>query len=269
MHKLISADKGGMIMLEEMCNLENKTAVITGASSGLGVQFAKALSEAGAGVALVARREEKLKKVKEMLTQMGGKSEYYTADVTASDQVEECIHSIQRDFKRIDILVNNAGFATLEPTEEHNLDSWHKVIDTNLTGLFLFTKFAGQVMIEQKYGKIINISSMYGAVGNIFMPASSYHASKGAVNTFTRAIAAEWARHNITVNAIGPGFFPSEMTEEIIDSQGFMDFVKQQCPMERVGTEGELDGALLLLASDASSYITGQVIYVDGGWTSV
>ncbi|HDQ40042.1 MAG TPA: SDR family NAD(P)-dependent oxidoreductase [Desulfonatronum sp.] len=112
-------------MLEKLCNLDNKTAIITGASSGLGVQFAKALTKAGARVALVARREEKLKKVKEMLTQMGGKIEYYTADVTISDQVEKCIHSIQKDFGQIDILVNNAGFATLEPTEEHNLDSWH------------------------------------------------------------------------------------------------------------------------------------------------
>ncbi len=256
-------------MLEKMCSLKNKTAIVTGASSGLGVQFAKALVEAGAEVALVARREEKLKKVKDILTQMGGKSEYYTADVTKPDQVEECIKAVRRDFSRIDILVNNAGFATLEPTEEHSLDSWQKVIDTNLTGLFLFTKYAGRIMIEQKYGKIINISSMYGAVGNIYMPASSYHASKGAANTFTRAIAAEWAKHNITVNAIGPGFFPSEMTEEIIDNDGFMDFVRHQCPMERTGRDGELDGALLLLASDASSYITGQVVYVDGGWTSV
>lgn len=256
-------------MLEKLCNLENKTAIITGASSGLGVQFAKALTKAGARVALVARREEKLQKVKEMLTQMGGKSEYYTADVTESEQVEKCVHAIQRDFKRIDILVNNAGFATLEPTEEHDFGSWHKVINTNLNGLFLFTKYAGQIMIEQKYGKIINISSMYGTVGNVYMPASSYHASKGAVNTFTRATAAEWAGHNITVNAIGPGFFSSEMTEEIIESHDFMDFVKHQCPMERIGREGELDGTLLLLASDASSYITGQVIYVDGGWTSV
>ncbi len=256
-------------MLEKMCKLDNKTAIVTGASSGLGVQFAKALVEAGAGVALVARREEKLKKVNEMLAQSGGKCEYYTADVTVAEQVEKCVQSIHRDFSRIDILVNNAGYATLEPTEEHELDSWQKVVDTNLTGLFLFTKYAGRIMIEQKYGKIINISSMYGAVGNIYMPASSYHASKGAANTFTRAVAAEWARHNITVNAIGPGFFPSEMTEEIIEGHDFMDFVKRQCPMERIGRDGELDGALLLLASDASSYITGQVIYVDGGWTSV
>ncbi|WP_291319060.1 SDR family oxidoreductase [Desulfonatronospira sp.] len=254
---------------DSIFNLDNRTAVVTGASSGLGVQLATTLVEAGARVALVARREEKLKQVKNMLAQKGGQCEYYPVDVTDPEQVETCINKIRNDFSRIDILVNNAGYATIEPIEEHTLDKWHKVMETNVTGVFLFTKYAGKVMIEQHYGKIINISSMYGAVGNVFMTSSSYHASKGAVNTFTLASAAEWAGHNITVNAIGPGFFRSEMTENIIEDDEFMNFVKNKCPMQRTGKEGELEGALLLFASDASSYITGQILYVDGGWTSV
>lgn len=249
--------------------LKDKVAIVTGASSGLGVQFAKALAGHGAKVALAARREEKLKALQETLRGMGGESRCYPTDVTKPEQVKSTVESVVKDFGRIDILVNNAGIATVEPTEDHEVDTWQSVIATNLTGVFLFAKYAAQVMIRQQYGKIINISSMYGAVGNRFMPASSYHASKGAVSTFTRAVAAEWAKYNITVNAIGPGFFLTEMTDQITESAEFQEFVKQQCPMERMGREGELDGTLLLFASDASTYITGQVLYVDGGWTSV
>ncbi|MCF8011156.1 MAG: SDR family oxidoreductase [Clostridiales bacterium] len=250
-------------------DLQDKVAVVTGASSGLGIQFAKALGRHNSKIALVARREEKLKKVKEDLEQHGIQSNYYPTDVMEGEQVKSTVDKVVKDLGRIDILVNNAGVATVEPTEDHALENWQKVVDTNLTGVFLFTRYAGQVMIKQKHGRVINISSMYGAVGNTYMPASSYHATKGAVNTFTRAVSAEWAKYNITVNAIGPGFFLTEMTDEITEDPQFHEFVKKQCPMERMGKEGELDGALLLFASDVSSYITGQVLYVDGGWTSV
>ena len=255
--------------MQDLCDLNERVAVVTGASSGLGVQFARALARYKARVALVARREEKLKKVQKEIEKTGISCRYYPTDVSDSAQVEKAVFGIKKDFGRIDILVNNAGTATIEPTEEHSLSSWEKVLNVNLTGVFLFTRFAGREMIKQKYGRIINISSMYGAVGNRFIPASSYHASKGAVNTFTRAVAAEWAKFNITVNTIGPGFFTSEMTEDLVGDTEFSQFVRQQCPMERIGREGELDGALLLFASDACSYITGQVLYVDGGWTSV
>lgn len=250
-------------------DVRRKVAIVTGASSGLGVQFARALGRNGASVALAARREERLKQVKRELEDQGAHCHHYPTDVTDEDQVSETVKRVLDDFGRIDILVNNAGVATMEPTEKHSLSSWNSVISTNLTGVFLFTRHVGPAMIEQGYGKIINISSMYGALGNMYMPSSSYHASKGAVNTFTRAVAAEWAMHNITVNAIAPGFFTSEMTGELLDLPEFERFLQHHCPMKRIGREGELDGALLLLASDASSYITGQVLYVDGGWFSV
>ncbi|MFO8059112.1 MAG: SDR family oxidoreductase [Bacillota bacterium] len=250
-------------------DIEKRVALVTGGSSGLGVQFARALGRNGAAVALVARREHRLRQVEKELEEMGVSCNHYPADVTDEEQVRETVKGVVEDFGRIDILVNNAGQAAVEPTEEHSISSWNSIISTNLTGVFLFTKYVGLVMIEQDYGKIINISSMYGALGNMYMPSSSYHASKGAVNTFTRAVAAEWARHKITVNAIAPGFFQSEMTDEILDLPEFDRFLRHHCPMGRIGREGELDGALLLLASDASRYITGQVLYVDGGWFSV
>lgn len=250
-------------------NLEDRIALVTGASSGLGVQFAKALAKQGVKIALVARREEKLQQTKKIVEKIGAQCNYYLTDVTEANQVSQTVKSVIEDFKRIDILINNAGIATVEPMEEHTLKDWQKVLAANLTSVFLFTKFVGRVMIEQRYGKIINISSMYGRVGNTFMPASSYHATKGAVNTLTKAVSAEWAKYNITVNAIGPGFFATEMTQELVKKQEFHNFVKEKCPMKRIGREGELDGALLLFASDLSSYITGQILYVDGGWTSV
>ncbi len=263
---------GGMNVAEEkgeVFDLRGKVAVVTGGSSGLGVQFAHALAANGADVALVARREEKLRRVAERVGEEHHvRCTYYPVDVTEAEQVKGCVGEVMDDLAGLDILVNNAGVATVEPTEEHSLENWERVVATNLTGTFLFTKYAGQIMLQQRYGRIINISSMYGAVGNTYMPASSYHATKGAVNTFTRAVSAEWSQHNVTVNAIGPGFFASEMTEGILGEPEFEAFVEHRCPMERIGEPGELDGALLLFASDASSYITGQVLYVDGGWTS-
>jgi len=250
-------------------DVKDRVAVVTGASSGLGVQFAWALGRHGAKVALIARREERLQGLQQELAKAGIESRYYVTDVTSEDDITRSVEGIVRDFGRLDILVNNAGVAAVEPTEAHSLTDWERTIATNLTGVFLFTKHAGEQMIKQRYGRVINISSMYGAIGNMYMPASSYHASKGAVNTFTRAVAAEWAKHNITVNAIAPGFFPSEMTEAILSTPEFQEFLRHHCPMGRTGQEGELDGALLLFASDACTYITGQVLYVDGGWFSV
>jgi NAD(P)-dependent dehydrogenase (short-subunit alcohol dehydrogenase family) len=250
-------------------DLHGKVAVVTGASSGLGVQFAKALAEKGAKIALVARREDRLQQVKEMISKYDVECAYYPTDVSKPDQVKTMIENVVKDFGRIDILVNNAGIATVEPTETHDLESWGRVIDINLNGVFYCTRYAGEVMVKQRYGKVINISSMYGQVGNMFGPHSAYHASKGAVTNFTRAVAAEWAKYNITVNAIGPGFFASEMTQDLTEVKEFLDFVNTRCPMKRLGEEGELDGTLILLASDESSYITGQTIYVDGGWTAV
>ena len=250
-------------------DLDGRAAIVTGASSGLGVQMAEALGRHGARVALFARRAERLSEVQQQLAAKGIDAVDYVVDVTEEEQIRDMVEEVVFDFGRLDILVNNAGVAAVEPTEVHTLADWQRTIATNLTGVFLLSKHAGQHMIKRKYGRVINISSIYGGVGNTYLPASSYHASKGAVNTFTRAVAAEWAKHNITVNAIAPGFFASEMTDGILEQEGFREYLNSHCPMGRIGRPGELDGALLLFASDASSYITGQVLYVDGGWFSV
>jgi gluconate 5-dehydrogenase len=256
--------------MSELFNLSNKTAVITGASSGLGVQFAHALAAHGANVAILARRKEKLESVKQEVEQKHQvKIEAIACDVTDEDQVKQAVSEVVAKFSRVDILVNNAGVGGIGVVEEMTLEDWQKVIDVNLTGVFLCSKEFGKIMIEQKYGKIINIASIFGAVGNLAFPVVAYHATKGGVVNFTRGLAAEWAKYHITVNGIGPGFFESEMTQEVGENPDANTFIKAGSPMQRWGKEGELNGALLLLASDASSFITGQTIYVDGGWTAV
>lgn len=244
-------------------------ALVTGASSGLGVQFAKALGRAGAKVVLLARRKEKLDQVVADLQGMRVESFAVQADVTDEVQVQTAVMAVKDHFGRIDILVNNAGVSAISPAENMSSADWKKVIDTNLTAVFTVAREVGKVMIAQGYGKVVNISSMYGVVANTAFPVVNYHASKAGVVGLTKALAAEWAKHNITVNAIGPGFFESEMTSAAINTPEFGQYVQISCPMKRVGKAGELDGALLFLASDASTYVTGQIICVDGGWTAI
>jgi gluconate 5-dehydrogenase len=172
-------------------------------------------------------------------------------------------------FGRIDILINNAGTSVISPAEKMSETDWDKVLDVNLKGVFLVAKHVGTQMIKQNYGKIVNISSIFGTVGNTAFPVVNYHAAKHGVIGITRALAAEWAKYNITVNAIGPGFFESEMTAAAINTPDFQKYVEASCPMKRIGKPGELNGALIYLSSDASTYVTGHTIFVDGGWTSV
>lgn len=256
--------------MSKLFDLSNKKAVVTGASSGLGVQMAKSLAAHGADVALLARRKEKLEAVQgEIENEFGVKAISVECDVANLDQVEAAVTEVKKAFGKVDILVNNAGVGGIGTAQEMSLESWQQVIDVNLTGVFLCSQQFGQLMIEQKYGKIINTASIFGFAANLAFPVSAYHATKGAVVNLTRALAAEWAKYNITVNAIGPGFFDSEMTQDIKDNEEANAFIVGGNPMHRWGKEGELNGALILLASDASSFITGQTIYVDGGWTAV
>jgi NAD(P)-dependent dehydrogenase (short-subunit alcohol dehydrogenase family) len=250
-------------------DISGKTALLTGASSGLGVQFAKALAGHGADVVIAARRLERLEKLAEEIRQTGRKCLPVQCDVTKTSDIETAVEKTIKEFGKVDILVNNAGVAEVSPAEKHTDEQWDKVMDTNIRGVFLFARTVGSAMIKRNYGKIINIASMYGLVANTYSKNVSYHSSKGAVILLTRALAAEWAEHNITVNAIGPGFFISEMTQGAASDEQFEKFVGFRCPMGRMGRPGELDGALLFLASDASSYVTGQTIFVDGGWTAV
>lgn len=250
--------------------LTDQVAVVTGASSGLGVQLATALARQGTKLALLARRQEKLtQEAQKIKAETGVEIMTVETDVTQEEAVASAMKQIFEKYGRIDILVNNAGVAVGSPAEALPLTDWQKVIDTNLTGVYLCAKHAGQVMIKQRAGKIINLASIFGLVGNTAIPALAYHAAKGGVVNLTRALAAEWAKYKINVNAIGPGFFASEMTGPLYEDKNFNQYLKSRCPFKRWGETGELDGAVIFLASAASSFVTGQTLYVDGGWTAV
>ncbi len=251
-------------------DLTGKVAIVTGASSGLGVQFAKALINQGAKVALVARRLEKLEQVKAEIEKMGGECDVFKCDVCDSKAVEDMVKKVCNRFGTIDILVNNAGVASEVSTVEMSDDEWKRVIDPNLNGVFYVGREVAKVMVAKNYGKIINIGSIHSNVSLMADAASlaPYCASKGAVQMLTKAWAVEWASKNITVNAIAPAYFSSEMTDQYLEN-GFEQIIQIFCPMKRAGQEGELDGALIYLASDSSSYTSGQLISVDGAWTSL
>lgn len=253
--------------LPEMFDLKGRTAIVTGASSGLGVTFAHALAEAGANLEITARRLDKLNQVATGLEAIARKVRVFQCDVSEETQVKSLVSDTVRTFGRVDILVNNAGVAALSPATEMSLDEWNKVVSINLTGTFLCAREVAKQMIKQRAGKIINIASIYGAVGDVF-PASPYYATKGAVVNLTRDLAVEWAPFNINVNAIAPGFFPSEMTEGIFRDPHYLEYINKQTPLGRTGNPDDLKGAVVYLASPASDYVTGQTIFVDGGWTA-
>ena len=254
----------------ELCfDIREQTAIVTGASSGLGVTFAETLAERGVNMVIAARRYEKLIKVAEDISSKHGvKVVPVQVDVSQEEQVINMMKTAIEKFGSIEILVNNAGAASLSPSVDMSLEEWKKVIDVNLTGVFLCARTAAREMIKKKYGKIVNIASIYGAVGDIF-PTAPYYASKGAVINLTRALAIEWAVYKINVNAIAPGFFPSEMTESVFRDEKALKYILSRTPLARTGESLDLKAALTYLASPASNYVTGQTIFVDGGWTAL
>jgi len=261
--------KKGKTVMELCFEIERQTAVVTGASSGLGVTFAETLAECGINLVIAARRYERLVKVAEDLSsKYGVKVVPVKADVSKEDQVIKMVKTAVERFGSLEILVNNAGIASLSPSVEMSLEEWKKVIDVNLTGVFLCARAAAREMIKKKYGKIVNIASIYGAVGDIY-PTAPYYASKGAVINLTRALAVEWAPYKINVNAIAPGFFPSEMTESVFQDEEALKYILSRTPLGRTGEPLDLKAALIYLASPASNYVTGQTIFVDGGWTAL
>lgn len=255
--------------MSNLFNIAGKVAVVTGASSGLGRQFALALAREGANVAILARRVEKLEKVKEEVEALGVECISVRCDVVDTESIKNAIAAVVERFGRIDILVNNAGVGTGAPAELQEDSVWNMTINTNLNGVYFVAREVGKVMIKQNYGKIINIGSIHSTVSMNGSPISAYCASKGGVAMLTKALACEWAKHNITVNAIGPAYFESEMTDQVINTPEFAQAVMAYCPMGRVGKAGELDGAIVYFASDASSYTTGQLLTIDGGWTTI
>jgi NAD(P)-dependent dehydrogenase (short-subunit alcohol dehydrogenase family) len=253
--------------VQDMFSLKGKVAIVTGGSSGLGVTFARALAEVGANIVLAARRLDKLDEVGNDLSRLGVKVKSIQCDVSNQDQVQSLIDETLKAFGRLDIMVNNAGVAAMSPATEIAVEEWNRVVSINLTGTFLCARTAARQMMKRGGGKIVNIASIYGAVGDVF-PASPYYATKGAVINLTRDLAVEWAPFKINVNAIAPGFFPSEMTEAIFQDPHYLEYINKQTPLGRTGNPDDLKGAIVFLTSQASDYVTGQTIFVDGGWTS-
>jgi len=250
-------------------DLTGRVAVVTGASSGLGVQMAKALARQGADIAILARRKEKLEAVAEEIRKIGVKCLPVQCDVTDTEAVKKAADLIEAEFGKVDILINNAGSGDTGPAEEMTDETWEHTLNVDLSGVFKVAREFGKKMIKNKYGRIINIASMYGLVGNTALPSSAYHAAKGGVVNLTRALAAEWAKYGITVNTICPGYFETELTVDTLNTEYFTNYMKATVPLGRYGREGELDSTAVYLASDASSYVTGVAIPVDGGYTCV
>ena len=255
--------------MKNLFDLKGRVALVTGASSGLGVQYAKALAGQGADIAIAARRMNRLEEVKKEVEALGVKCLAVKCDVGNTDEIVSMVAKIKAEFGRIDILVNNAGVSNVLPAETQTDDEWLSTMNINLNAVYYVAREVGKVMIEQKYGRIINIGSICSLVGMAGLSITAYNTSKGAVAMFSKSLANEWAKHNITVNCLGPGFFLSEMTKNLAGTPAFDNMLKAYCPMNRMGAEGELNGALIFLASDAASYTTGQLICVDGGWTTI
>lgn len=255
--------------MKNLFDIKGKVALVTGASSGLGARFAKALAMHGANVVLAARRAELLEEVKKDVEVFGVKCLAIKCDVGNSDEISSMVNQVKAQFGRIDILVNNAGTSGLSAAETQSDEQWEAMMRINVNGAYYVAREVGRIMIEQQYGKIINLASVCSAYALPDLALSAYTTSKGAVLMLTKSLAVEWAKHNITTNCIAPGFFRSEMTEPTLKDPGFPTTIKTRCPMNRIGNEDELDGALIYFASDASSYTTGQILFIDGGWTSI
>ena len=244
--------------------LDGRCAIVTGASSGLGRRFARVLHGAGADVVLAARRLDRLE---DLAADLPG-SVAVACDVSVDAELAALVDTALGRFGRIDVLVNNAGIGTPMPAEAESPDHFRSVVDVNLNALFALSQLVGRHMLERGSGSIVNIASVLGLVGSAPIKQASYCASKGAVVNLTRELGAQWSRKGVRVNAIAPGWFPSEMTADMFADDGSVDWIRKNTPMARGGEEHELDGALLLLASDASSYMTGHTLVVDGGWTA-
>ncbi|MQA28357.1 MAG: SDR family oxidoreductase [Luteitalea sp.] len=255
-----------MPTIDELFDLTGRVAIVTGGSRGLGLEMAEGLAEAGARLLLCARRSEWLTPTVADLRGRGFTVEGATCDVAQPHQVQEVVDRALAIYGRIDILVNNAGLSWGEAPETMPLDKWQKVLDANLTGAFLFSQAAGREMLKQQYGRIINIASVAGLQGLVNGPHyAGYAASKAGLMGLTRELAASWGRQGIRVNAIAPGFFHSRLADAVIPLAE--PGIKAFSPIPRVGAAGELKGVAVFLAADASNYITGQVIVVDGGRT--
>lgn len=253
-----------------MFDLKGKVAVVSGASSGLGIQLATALARQGASLVILARRKERLDELaKKLHDEFGVAVLPIQCDVTLTKDIDAAAAQAESQFGRVDILINCAGSSKDKGVLDMADDEWDFTIATDETSVFKMTRAFANIMKKNHYGRIINIASMYGLVGNTEIYTVAYHASKGAVVNFTRAVAAELATEGITCNAICPGYFETELTKAILDTESFQQFAKTHVPMQRYGKPGELDAAAVFLASDEARYVTGVILPVDGGYTCI
>ncbi len=265
-NKSISGETRVTKTIRELFDLSGKTAIVTGGSRGIGKEMAEGLAEAGASLMLCARREEWLSETLEEFRGKGFRVEGKVADVSKAEDVQAVVDETIKIFGKIDVLVNNAGISWGAMPEEMPLAQWQKVLDVNLTGCFLFAQIVGREMLKNNGGSIINIASIAGLKSSANGPFyAGYAASKAGLIGLTRELAASWGRKGIRVNAIAPGFFHSRLADKVIDI--YERSIQENNVIPRIGEEGELKGAAVFLASDASSYITGQTIVVDGGMT--
>ena len=252
-----------------MFNLKGRVAVITGASSGLGKQMATAFAKQGANLVVLARRIERLEELKIELEKEGIEVLPIKCDVTSTEEINNAAKLAEEKFGKVDILVNCAGASKDAGVLDMTDEEWDFTISVDQTSVFKMTRAFANIMKKNNYGRIINIASMYGLVGNTAMGTVAYHSSKGGVVNFTRAVAAELAKYNITCNAICPGYFETELTSAVLNTESFTAYMKQTVPMGRYGHEGELNAGAIFLASDESSYVTGVILPIDGGYTCV
>lgn len=252
--------------IKELFDLSGKTAIVTGGSRGLGREMAEGLAEAGASLMLCARRAEWLDETLEEFRARDFRVEGKLCDVSNAEEIQTVVDETVKAFGKVDVLINNAGISWGEMPESMPLEKWQKVLDVNLTGCFLFAQAAGREMLKRRSGSIINITSISGLTSSANGPFyAGYVASKAGLIGLTRELAASWGRRGIRVNAIAPGFFHSRLADSVIDI--YEHSIQENNPIPRIGEEGELKGVAVFLASDASSYITGQTIIVDGGMT--
>ncbi|MFC7321735.1 SDR family oxidoreductase [Halobacillus campisalis] len=251
--------------IKQLFDLSGKTAIVTGGGRGLGKQIAEGYAESGANVVVCSRKQEACQEVSDELAKLGAGSLALKCDITSEEDIQKVVNKTVEKYGTIDILVNNSGATWGAPVEEMPLAAWQKVINVNMTGTFLMSQAVGKVMLEQGYGKIINIASVAGLKGSDpeYMNTIGYNSSKGAVITFTKDLAVKWGPKGIYVNAIAPGFFPTKMSKVLIE-KGEEAFLKGT-PLRKFGSENDLKGAAVFLAAPASDYITGDVMIVDGG----
>jgi gluconate 5-dehydrogenase len=259
-----------MTSVRKLLDLTGKTALVTGGSRGLGLQMAEALGEMGARIAITARKKDELEEAVRHLASRQIQSFAWPCDIGKRDAIAPLADDVLGKFGKVDILVNNAGTTWGAPAEDHPLEAWDKLVNVNLTGAFLLTQLvAKRSMIPAKWGRVVNIASIAGLMGQDprIVRTAAYNATKGGLVNLTRALAAEWGQHGITVNAICPGFFPSKMTKATLGSTG--ELIRDWTPTKRLGNDEDLKGLVVLLASEASRHITGQAIAVDGGATVI